>query len=73
MKIGTNGTARGRSYLLEVAEDRQTHDWIEVYGLYDDEYARPDDTWLFSRREYRALGRRTAGVLQAFPLEDRAL
>jgi hypothetical protein len=73
MKIHTNGTARGRSYLLEVAEDRQTRDWIEVFGLYHDEYARHDGTWLFSRREYRALGRRTAGRLEAFPLEDRPL
>jgi hypothetical protein len=73
MKVHTDGTARGRSYLLEVSEDRQTQEWMEVYGLYHDEYALYQGNWLFSRREYRPLGRRTAGRLEAFPLEDRAL
>ena len=67
--IGTNGTARGRSYSLEVAEDGETGDWNEFYGLYEDEYAVFEGTWRFARRDYRTYGRRTAGRLQAFPLE----
>ncbi len=69
----TNGTARGRSYLLEVAEDRQTGDWLEVFGIYHDEYALHGGNWLFSRRHYQPYGRRTAGRLEKFPLEDRPL
>jgi hypothetical protein len=68
--IGTDGTARGRSYSLEVAEDRDTGDWIEFYGVYRDEYALFEGTWRFARRHYRTFGRRTAGRLDAFPLED---
>jgi hypothetical protein len=68
--MGSDGTARGRAYLLEVAEDRETREWIEVYGVYHDEYVLHEGKWLFSNRDYRTLGRRTAGRLEAFPMED---
>ncbi len=67
--IGTDATARGRSYSLEVAEDRETGNWVEFYGVYQDEYAVFEDTWRFARRHYETYGRRTAGRLEAFPLE----
>ena len=66
--IGTDGTARGRSYSLEVAEDRETGDWVEFYGVYRDEYAVFEGTWRFARRHYETYGRRTGGRLEAFPL-----
>lgn len=71
--VGTDGTARGRCYSLEVAEDGETGDWIEFYGVYEDQYALFEGTWRFARRHYRTYGRRRAGRLQAFPLEDRPL
>jgi hypothetical protein len=67
--IGTDGTARGRSYSLEVAEDGETGKWNEFFGVYDDEYAVFEGTWRFARRQYRTYGRRTDGRLEAFPLE----
>jgi len=63
-----DGRARGRAYSLEVAEDRETGAWIEVYGAYDDEYAQIEGTWRFAQRRYRTYGRRWGGDLQAFPL-----
>jgi hypothetical protein len=71
--VGADGTARGRSYLFEVAEDRETGERIEVYGVYHDEYVVHGGKWLFSAREYRPLARRTDGRLEAFPMEDRPL
>ena len=68
--FGSDGTAHGRSYCLEVAEERETGEWIEHYGLYEDEYALFEGTWRFSRRHYRTLARRTAvGPAEIFPLD----
>jgi hypothetical protein len=66
--IGTDDTARGRSYSLEVAEDRETGDWVEFYGTYRDEYAVYEGAWRFSSRHYQTYGRRAAGALTSFPL-----
>ncbi|MGO8859493.1 MAG: nuclear transport factor 2 family protein [Acidimicrobiales bacterium] len=67
--FGVDGTADGRSYCLEVAQERETGEWIEHYGLYEDEYALFEGTWRFSRRHYRTLARRTAaGPAEIFPL-----
>jgi SnoaL-like domain len=71
--IGSDGTAGGRTYSLELAEDGETGEWTEFYGVYDDEYQVFEGTWRFSRRCYRTFGRRTAGRLSAFPLEIRPL
>jgi hypothetical protein len=73
MTIQGNGTARGRSYSLEVGEQRDTREWINYYGLYHDDYVRFDGTWRFARRQYQTLARRTGDRLASFPLEDRPL
>jgi len=70
--IGTT-TARGRSYSLEVSEDRETREWINFYGLYHDDYVLFDGTWRFASREYQTLGRRIGDRMDAFPLRDRPL
>jgi hypothetical protein len=66
--IGTDGTARGRSYSLEVAQDSETGEWNEFFGVYRDEYAVFESTWRFARRDYQTYARRTDGRLDAFPL-----
>lgn len=62
-------TASGRSYSLEVAEDRETGDWVEFYGTYRDEYSVYEGTWRFASRYYQTYGRRAGGVLTSFPLD----
>jgi hypothetical protein len=69
--IGTAGTARGRSYSLEVGEVRGTREWVEFYGFYHDDYACLDGAWRFARRRYQTLGRRTGDRWESFPLQDR--
>jgi hypothetical protein len=68
--FGPDGAAHGRSYCLEVAQERETGEWIEHYGVYEDDYALFEGTWRFSRRHYRTLARRAAaGPAEIFPLE----
>ena len=71
--IDAAGTARGRSYALEVGEVRDTREWINFYGFYHDDYVRQDGAWRFARRQYQTLARRTGDRLEAFPLQDRPL
>jgi hypothetical protein len=68
--VRPDGTASGRSYSLEVAEDAQTGDWIEFYGVYNDEYALIESGWRFSQRHYQTYARRRAGQLEAFKLSN---
>lgn len=63
------GTARGRSYNLELAEDASTGQWINFYGVYDDEYAVFERSWRFASRRYRTYGRRAGDRLETFPLQ----
>lgn len=70
--IDRAGTARGRAYSFEIGEDRDTGELSTFYGLYHDDYALVDATWLFSRRQYQTLARRTGdGALESHPLNDR--
>ena len=69
--IDPAGTARGRSYSFEIGEDRDTGELVTFYGMYHDDYARVDATWLFTRRQYQTLARRTGdGALESHPLHD---
>ena len=67
--IGNDGTATGYSYSREVAEERDSGEWAEFYGTYEDEYAYFEATWRFARRHYRTYGRLTAGRFEHFPLD----
>jgi len=71
-KVDPAGTARGRSYSFEIGEDRNTGELLTFYGMYHDDYARVDGTWLFTHRRYQTLGRRTGSdPMDSYPLEDR--
>ena len=64
-------SARGRSYSFEIGQDRASGDVTTFYGWYQDEYAKAEGTWRFSRRHYESLARRTGeGPLVSFPLVD---
>jgi len=51
-------TATGRLYMVEVRQERATHDWSNAFGLYEDDYALHEGRWRFARRRYRSLARR---------------
>jgi hypothetical protein len=59
-------SARGRAYALEVAEDRASGEWLEIYGLYDDDYRGIEGSWRFASRRFQILGRRTGSRMEAF-------
>jgi hypothetical protein len=72
--IDPAGTASGRSYCFEIAEDRDTGELLTFYGMYHDDYALVDGAWLFTHRQYQTLGRRTGSdPMVSFPLQDRPL
>jgi len=71
--VASDGTARGRAYALEVAEVRDSGDWVSIYGLYHDDYALLDGAWRFARRHYQTIGRRTNERMESFPIEDGPL
>ena len=61
-------TARGRLYMVELRQDRDSHEWSNAFGLYQDRFARVDGSWRFAERAYRSLARRTGGPADAvFP------
>ena len=59
--------ATGRSYALEVGEDRTSGAWVEFYGLYHDEYRLSAGGWRFERRRFQTLARRVNGATTTWP------
>jgi hypothetical protein len=57
--VGAGDRASGRLYMLEVRQDRESHEWSNAFGLYEDTYAERDGRWRFGARRYRSLARRT--------------
>lgn len=70
--VDPGGTARGRAYQFEIGQDGETGEVHNFYGMYHDDYARVDGTWLFTRRQYVSLARWTSSEpMVAFPVVDR--
>ena len=57
----SDATATGRFYALEIGVERYSGDWVEFFGGYDDLYELRDGRWLYARRAFRTLARRTGG------------
>ncbi|MDT0575988.1 nuclear transport factor 2 family protein [Croceicoccus sp. F390] len=53
--------ARGTSYTSEIYQDPHTGKELRVRGRYEDEMARIDGRWVFTRRTYRVLHTAHAG------------
>lgn len=53
--------ATGRVYIWELRQQAATAGdhatWSNAFGVYDDEYGRQGDDWVFTRRHYRSLAR----------------
>lgn len=54
VSAGPDGGLVGRTYSLEVAENK-AGEWIESYSVYEDTYARPGGEWRFARRSHRTV------------------
>jgi len=57
--------ARGRLWMCELRQDRESGQWSNAYGVYHDHYSREDGAWRFARRRYHSLAR-TAPATQVF-------
>lgn len=53
-------TAAGRLYMVEVRQERDSQEWSNAFGLYQDNYAFDGKRWRFADRRYRSLARRYA-------------
>jgi len=74
VEIDPAGTARGRTYSFEIDKDGDTGEIVTSYGLYHDDYARVDGTWLWTCRRYQTLARRKGNdAMESFPLKERQL
>jgi hypothetical protein len=51
-------SASGRLYMVEIRQDRETKQWSNAFGRYEDDYVATDGRWRFARRRYRSLARR---------------
>ena len=54
-------SATGRVYIWELRQEGASPEggptWSNAFGVYDDEYGRLGDDWVFTRRSYRSLAR----------------
>ncbi len=72
INVGAGGDpdrARGRVFITEMRQDRETAAWSHTYGVYHDTYRRADGAWWFADRAYQSLARTGAEAGFAFPAE----
>jgi hypothetical protein len=61
-------TARGRLYMVELRQERDTGEWSNAFGVYHDDYALVDGQWCFAERHYQSLARKVASApAEIFP------
>lgn len=72
--VDLDETARGRLYMVELRQDRDSGEWSNAFGVYQDDYALVDGQWCFAERRYQSLARRE-GVERAevFPFPSNHL
>jgi hypothetical protein len=59
--------ARGRLFMCELRQTRDTHDFSRAFGVYHDHYVRVGGGWLFGDRRYQSLARPETGEVFPFP------
>ena len=58
VRVGHDETARGRLYMVELRQHRDTGEWSNAFGVYHDRYASVDGHWRFAERHYQSLARK---------------
>jgi SnoaL-like domain len=71
---GTDDTdadrARGRLFMCELRQERDSGRWTNAFGVYRDDYARVDGRWWFARRRYQSLARTGRADVFPFPKDS---
>jgi hypothetical protein len=74
VKVGLDDTAKGRLYMVELRQERDTGVWSNAFGVYHDDYAFVDGQWCFAERHYQSLARKIAtDPAEVFPFPDHGL
>jgi len=63
-------TARGRVFMCELRQERDSGRFSRAFGVYHDDYARIDGRWMFAGRRYQSLARTGRGEVFRFPEEE---
>ncbi len=66
-----DATARGRVWMCELRQDRESGHWSNAYGVYHDRYRWAEGTWRFAHRRYHSLAR-TGPATQVFAFPGAA-
>ena len=71
VRVQSADAARGRLYMVELRQDRESGKWSNAFGVYHDELVLFDGSWRFARRHYQSLARK-AGAQRAdvFPFPE---
>ena len=70
--VNVDETARGRLYMVELRQDRETGEWTNAFGVYHDDYAMVDGRWCFAERSYQSLARTSpTSRAEVFPFPSR--
>jgi len=59
--------ARGRLFMCELRQTRESHEFSRAFGVYHDNYVRVDGRWRFGDRHYQSLARPETGEVFAYP------
>jgi hypothetical protein len=58
VRLTDTGTARGRLYIVEVRQERESGEWSNAFGVYHDHLSLVDGCWRFAERHYQSLARK---------------
>jgi hypothetical protein len=67
--VSSPEAARGRLYMVELRQDRDSGRWTNAFGVYHDTYRRLDGHWRFAERHYQSLAR--TGRAEVFPFPSQ--
>jgi hypothetical protein len=62
--------ARGRVFMCELRQERDSGRFSRAFGVYHDNYERVDSRWMFGGRRYQSLARTGRGEVFRFPEEE---
>jgi hypothetical protein len=55
--VDGSDAARGRLYMCEIRQERESGERSQAFGVYHDRFRRTDEGWRFAARHYHSLAR----------------